>query len=340
MRGRTAFGLIVLGAAVLGAALTLRPASDVPPAGSGQLMFPGIADSLTRTARVEIVGNGKAATLVLKDGAWGLAERDGYRITLPKLREVLSGVAELKLIEPRTGDRDQFGKLGVDDPTAVGSTATGLKLRDGAGGVLADLILGHRRVRSQGGLPEAVYVRKPQDSQSWLAEGRIPADSDPQTWLVRELADIPADKIAHVGATRGADTLVFDRNKGKFGLVQPADVKVDDYRVEEVSRALTGLTMNDVRKAALPGAPVGSTVFTTTDGMTLTVMLSKDGARMWGSFAAAGTGAETFAPLAGWAFELADWREKALLPALADMKAAEPAKPDAPAAADATEPPK
>ena len=332
MRGAIAAGLVVVGVVVLGAALTLRPASDLPPPGTGQPVFPGIAAQLPNAARVEISGNGKSSTLVLHDGHWGLAERDLYPIALPKLREMLAGLVELKLIEPRTADRDQFARLGVDDPASVGSTATALRVRDAGNTTMVDIILGHRRTRSQGGLPEAVYVRRPSENQSWLAEGRVPADTDPQAWLVRDLTDIAPEKIAHVAVVRGNDTLVFDRTGDKFGLTPPGDVKLDDYHVEEVSRALSGLTFTDVRAGALPGTPLGHTDFVTTDGTTLTVTLSKDGALLWAGFAATGKGADDWKQLQGWAYQLPDWREKALLPAMADLKAAEPAKADAPAA--------
>lgn len=327
MRGRTAILLIVLGCAALFGALSLRPIDDTAPTGAGQLAFQGISATLPNAARVEINAAGKAATLVLTNGNWGLAERDLYPITLSKLRSLLTGLAELRLIEPRTADRDQLARLGVDDPASVGSTATGLLVRDASGAVLVDVILGHRRVRSQGGLPEAVYIRRPTETQSWLAEGQVPADADPQSWLVRELTDIPAEKIAHVVATRGADTLTFARTGDKFALAPPGDVKLDEYRIEEVSRALSGLTMVDVRKGPLPGTVLGSTAFATTDGLTVTVALSKDGPKLFASFTATGPGAETLAKLSGWAFEVSDWREKSLLPALADLKAAEPAPP-------------
>jgi hypothetical protein len=326
MRRRTAIGFFVVGAAVLAAALVLRPVNDAPPAGAGRLVFPDIAATLPKAARVEITGAGKSATLVARDGAWGLAERDLYPIATARLREMLTGLAELRLIEPRTADRDQFARLGVDDPGAVGSTATALRVRDAQGALLADVILGHRRTRSQGGLPEAVYVRLPTENQSWLAEGRVPADSDPQAWLVREITDIPADKISRVAVTRGADTLVFERSGDRLGLTPPGEVKLDDYRVEELSRALTGLTLSDVRAGGLPGAALGQTVFTTADGLVMTVDVAKDGAALWARFTATGTGAEAWKRLAGWVFQLPDWREKALLPTLDDLKAAEPAK--------------
>jgi hypothetical protein len=332
MKARTAIVLIVLGAASLAAAVTLRPADDSPPGGAGMPVFPSIATVLPQATTVAIRSGDKSSTIVLKNGTWGLAERDGYPITEPKLRELLAGLTELRLTEPRTADPAQFSRLGVEDPTAKGTTATEMKVSDASGKVMADLIFGHRRVRSQGGLPEAVYVRKPGDNQSWLAEGRVPADADPQSWMVRDIADIPRTSIVHVVVQRGADTLDFARTGDTFALTTPTDLKLDDYRVEEVSGALSGLTMTDVKAGDLPGTKLGTSVFTTKEGLTITVTLSKDGKLLWGSFVPGGTGAESWSKLKGWAYQLSDWRENSLMPKLEDLKSTEPEKPASPAA--------
>ena len=50
---------------------------------------------------------------------------------------------------------------------------------DAAGKPILAVIVGHRRVRSQANVPEDVYVRRPNDNQSWLAEGSVQVDADP-----------------------------------------------------------------------------------------------------------------------------------------------------------------
>ncbi len=342
MRARTAISLILLGALVLGAAVMLRPSDDQNPAGAGQLVFPGLAANLPKATRISISASGKQSTLVLKGDTWGLEERDGYPVLPAKLRELLAGLAELKLVEPRTADPAQFGRLGVDDPKVAGSTAAELKVQDASGTQMVDLLLGHRRTRSQGGLPEAVYIRKPAETQSWLAEGQVPADGDPQSWLVRDLTDIPPEKIAKMVDVRGDSTLTFTKDGDRLALNPPAPFKLDEYHLDETARALSGLTLVDVKAGKLPGTALGSSAYTTTDGLIVTVSLSKDGAILWAAIAATGKGAEPYARLANWAFQISDWREKALLPTLAELKAAEPEKtptPTAPVAPPAAEPP-
>ncbi len=334
MKSRTAIALILLGAASLAAALVLRPADDTGPTGQGQLMFPNLAASLPKATEVEISSAGKSATLELKGKTWGLAQRGDYPITESKLRAVFAGLAELHLTEPRTADPAEYARLGVEPEGATG-TSTLVTVHDGTGATLATLLLGHRRMRSQGDLPEAVYVRRPDDAQSWLAEGSVPADADPTAWLTRELTDIAATKIVKVAATTEAGPLTFTRDGARLVLTPPSDVKLDDYKLDEVAGALATLTLTDVQKGPLPGTPLGSSVFTTDDGLSVTVTLARQDKLLWASFTAEGKGAEALKHLAGWSFQLPDWRQAALLPTLAELKAAEPEKPAATA-----EPPK
>lgn len=346
MKARTSLALIVLGAASLAAALILRPADDAGPTGSGQLVFPKVAAVLPSATQVQIESAGKASTLELKGKSWGLAERADYPIIESKLRELFAGLTELRLTEPRTSDPTEYARLGVENPGATG-TSTLLTVRNASGATLATLILGHRRTRSQGGLPEAVYVRRPGEAQSWLAEGSVPADADPQSWLVRDLTDIAPAKVVKVTATTEAGTLTFTRSGAKLVLTPAPDVKLEDYKLDEVAGALSALTMTDVKQGPLPGTKLGTSVFTTDDGLSVTVTLAKEGKLLWASFAADGKGAEALKKLDGWAYQLADWRQSSLLPTMADIKAPEPAKPAAaaspgasPAPAAAPEPPK
>jgi hypothetical protein len=134
---------------------------------------------------------------------------------------------------------------------------------------------------------------------------------------------------------------------GKFTLTAPADhPKLEDYKVDDVSRALEQLTFQAVKADAdMKGAEAGHSVFTTADGLAVTVTVlhpdpaeaSKDQAakEVWAQFAAAGsdkTKAEADklnARLAGWTYQIGSWKEDSLVPTLASLKSEEPAKPAA-----------
>jgi hypothetical protein len=319
----------------------------------GTLVFPGLAERLQNAAKIEV--RHQATTLVVdREGDhWGLPDRGGYPVQQTKVSSLLTGLTELRITEPRTSDPASYGRLGVEDPKDPAATSNLLRVLDGSGKPIAELIVGHRRVRTQANVPETVYIRRPGEAQSWIAEGALEVDADPQLWIDRDVMNVGQDKIASVAATRGDQTLEFKREGDKLALVAPADhPKLDDYKVDDVARALDTLTLTDVKPAAQePGAKIGSSVFTTTDGMRVTATVYKQGdgdkAEIWSQFAVAGDGAakdaaaKLQAHVNGWAYQLGNWKEAALAPSIDLLKSTERAPPanaagaGAPPAADA-----
>jgi hypothetical protein len=356
MRSRTAIILAALAVAVLAATWYFaRPPASVSESvavASGTLVFPGLAPKLASAARIEITNQGKTLVIVRTGapgskspgaGDWGLADRGNYPVQQDKLRELLTGLTELRITEARTADPALLEQLGVGDPASATSTADLVKLLDDKGGVLAQLIVGHRRVRTQGNVPESIYVRRPGENQSWLAEGRLPVDADPQLWLDRDIANIDNKQVASVVVHRGATVLEFARDGGKVVLKAPADhPKLDEYGLEDVFRSLETLTLTDVKPAAQePGEKVGTATITLTDGtvveVTVFAVAKAPGAPdIWTQYAVRGdsdAAKKLAARVQGWTYQVGAWKEKAFVPTLDDLKAEE--KPAAaPAAGD------
>lgn len=312
----------------------------------GTLVFPGLAAKLQSAEIVTITSKAQTLDIIKKDGIWGLASRGGYPVQQDRLRELLTGLTELRVTEPRTADPAQYARLGVDDPSLPITTANLVRVLDGKGTLIAELIVGHRRVRTSGTVPESIYIRRPGEAQSWLAEGRLPVDADPQLWFDRDITNIRMKDVAGVVSTRtGATPLEFGRDGDTLLLKSPADhPRLDEYRVEDVFRGLESLTLTDVKPLApngtpaLPGQPVGTAVYTIADGMTVTVTVHREDVTVWTSFEADGTGdaqprAEALQKRIGpWAYQVGAWKEKSFVPTLDELKSTEPdpdAKPDA-----------
>jgi hypothetical protein len=343
MRVLTLAALVVAGAAAVaggwyyGVATTPREQTAIP---GGGLMFPGLAAKLHDAAKLEITHQGKQTVIEKRsDGGWGVAAMHDYPIQDVKLRGVLTGLTELRLLEPRTSSPAEFARLGVDDPGGAAASGDLVRLLDAGGQPIVSVIVGHRRVRSQGHVPDEVYVRRPEETQSWLAEGSLQADADASAWLDRDILNIGQDKIASVVV--GDDALVFGRVDGKFTLTRPAEhPKLEDYKVDNVARALETLTLQSVKADAdAAGEAAGQAVFTTLDGLVVKVTLLHADKDVWARFAVSGpekVKAEAdrlSARLAGWSYQVPSWKEKSLVPAIDDLKAAEPPAAPAPVAA-------
>ncbi len=330
MNRRTLLLLGTAAAVAAGAAVLFTPDRIAPStvAGGGAgLAFEGLAARLQNAARIEIRKPDGALALLRQGEAWVLPEKGGYPVRPEKVRELLVGLTELRLVEPRTADPAQHDRLGVEDPARPGSKGVLLRVLDAQGAALVELVLGRRRVRTQGNLPEGIYVRRPGEDQAWLAEGRLPADADPQLWLDRDIANLPNARIRGVQVQReGEPALQLERGDGPeapLRLVQPAGAApADEVALDEIGRAFEFLTFLEVKPAAeLPGAPLGESRFELDDGLSVTARPQREGELLWLHLGASG-GAEAErleARWRGWAYQVGVWKEKAFAPRLEDL---------------------
>jgi hypothetical protein len=333
--------LLLSGAAVaaLGGALLIKPRTPPAPSpASAALAFPDLAQRLQAAARIEARRHDGTLELARRGETWVLPAKGGYPVRQEKVRELLVGLTELRLTEPRTANPEMLDRLGVEDPSRPGATSTLLRVLDAQGGVIADLVIGRRRVRTQGNVPESAYVRRPGENQAWLAEGRIPVDSDPQLWLDRDIANLARERVRRIAIAReGQPPLVIARSgepDGVLSITEPADApRAEDTALDEVGRAFEFLTFLDVRPAADPsGEALGEARFELTDNLAILVRPRKDGEALWITLAAEGDdeAARLNARWRGWAYQVGPWKEKAFVPLLDELRAAEPAVREAP----------
>ena len=373
MRARGLVVLCVLGVASVAGGWyfgTAREPAEQTSVAAGTLMFPGLTARLGDAARIEITHQGKTIALVrLGDGAespWGLEQRGNYPVQATKLRAMLTALTELRLVEPRTTDPALYERLGLADASDAKSSSDLVRVDDKAGKPIAELLVGHRRVRTQGNVPDQVFVRRPGEAQTWLAEGSLEVDADPQLWLDRDVVNIDHARIAGVAVQRGDAALAFAAKDGKLVLTAPANApKLEEFKLDDLDRGLEMLTFEDVTPdkdaaASKVGDPVGTSVFTTTDGLAVHVTVLKGEKDIWARFSASAgdaavgdkaagdkvggdkAGADTAgggkagiasakdaaaklnAKWSGWTFQLGSWKEAALVPDLDMLKAPPP----------------
>ena len=350
-------GVLLLGGAAVvaaaGAAVVLQRGETARTEAVvlGEPAFPGVAPRLAEAALVEIRRHDGGVTIARRDGVWGLVAKDGFPVRPERMRELFTGLAELRLIEERTGNPELFARLGLEDVTVPGGTSQLLTVKDAEGRVIAEAILGRRRIRTAGNLPEAIYLRRPGETRTFLAEGTLRADTDPMLWVEREILDIRRQRIATVMTERAGAAPVrvvrrsIDLEAAELeGMAE--DFRADPAKVDDLPRALEWLTFNDVRgRAGLEGAErLGVARATTFDGLIVEIRLVAEGGRRWALFdvtwqdpgpppeapppelKAAAEGREEAATLARrlspWAFALVDWKADILLYRPEDIAAA------------------
>jgi hypothetical protein len=350
MKRRTLMLLGTAAAAAVGGAIILTPDStEPPPTSSTPLAFPGLAPRLASAARIEVTRHDGTLTINRAGETWVLPAKADHPVRPERVRELLVGLTELRLAEPRTANPEMLERLGVEDPTREGATSSLLRVLDAQGGAIAELIVGRRRMRVQGNVPESVYVRRPGQNQAWLAEGRLPLDADPNLWIDRDIANLPRERVRGAAIAReGEPPLVLRRGPDaddRLAVVQPAETpELDEISVDEISRAFEFLTFLEVkREAEIPGERLGEGRFELTDDLRIVAIVHKEGENVWVRLSAAGgeEAARLNARWRGWAYQVGQWKEKALVPRLADLVKQEraPAAAEQPAAEQPAAPP-
>jgi hypothetical protein len=354
MKARTTAVLAAIAVVVLALGLYFgvtprEQLSDAPP---GRPTFPDLTATLQGAATIEVLHHGDTVRVVRQGDIWVLPARDSYPAQQGRVHQLLAALSELKLQEPRTSNPDDYGKLGVEGATSKDATSTEVRVLDGKGAAVADLIVGHQRGGS-GGEGDGVYVRKPAEAQAWLAAGSLAVETDPQQWIDQDIVNISHEKIASITVVRDGAPMEFARADDKVHIVKPADhPRLDQVKLDEMARALEDLTLTAVKRRPAPGDTLGVADLTTTDGMKVAVTVSKSGPDIWVQLAATGEGkaekdAQALdAKVKDWAYQVGAWKELSLVPSMDELKlpeqppAAAPAPPPAVQAAPAAKPDK
>jgi hypothetical protein len=231
-----------------------EPASTM---GTGEALVPGLADGLNEVRSLKITGAGNLpiATLNRGESGWTVAEKNGYRADVAKIREFLLKLSQATVIEAKTSDPNHYAKLGVEDVS--GTDAKGALVEIGGLKAPVRLIVGNYNARGA----EGTYVRRADEAQSLLAKGSFAVDKVAANWLVRDIADIPSSRVREVAI----------ESQGKVLRVYKDDAAETNYRVADVPRGrevasefvanglasvLSGLRFDDV--LPLAGAEPGT----------------------------------------------------------------------------------
>jgi hypothetical protein len=332
--------VVAVGAAAY--SLTSNPTA-VTTSVSGAV-FPGLIDKVNAVTKVMIEHRDKTLTIARGKDGWSMAEADGYPVAAKNAEKVVVQLADLNFYEMKTKKPELYDRLHVEDPTGKESEGRRIRLFDAEGKVLADLVAGRKRYNLVGARKEGLYIRKPDDPQSWLAAGELNVEVRPGEWLVEGIVDISEKDIARA-VVRHPDGEVVEVSKPdpkarNFTLAGIPDGKMLKYETDpdNLAGVPDQLNLEDARKAGAIEFPDDQTIkatFETRDGLSLTLdAVSKDDST-WARFKA-----ETMADakpeaqkraeeinkhVAGWVYKLPGFKATRLTRRVADMLKDKPA---------------
>jgi Domain of unknown function (DUF4340) len=301
---------------------------------SGAGLVPGLAAQASGIAKIELKQGEKALTLARDKEAWSLADRGGYPAKPEGVRALLVKLAGAELVESKTRNKDRYALLELEDPAAKDAKSRLLRLLDDKGGVIAEAVVGKKRLDAFGGNKSGTYVRKPGDAQTWLASADLDVSVAVRDWVQTGVLDVPAAKIAKVTVEiPGEEPLVIARDAGdatKYALVgMPEGKKLKEGAgIDAIVRAAGNIDLEDVRKPAAAAAPgdVSVVKIEADGGLAVTVRLRKEGADTWVALEAGGadgdakkTAEDITTRTQGWEFKVPAHKAQSILKRRADL---------------------
>ena len=267
----------------------VRP-SDV----AGELLFPHLTDRLNTLRSVVVKHKGHEVALDLNGATWVARDRDGYPADAGKIASLVVQLAQMTRVEAKTRLPEKYGRLNLGDPDSAESGAKEVRLMAGNGKSLASLIVGKQKF-SLGADGRGVYVRLPDDPQTWLARAEIDPAVSAGGWLDPDIVDIRPEMITGVTVTHpagGKIRLVRPKSGGSdFELANiPRGKEVTSaYALNEIAGVLSSLTLEDVArpdKVAFTPKNTITAVYECRNGMRVTIEIVDHDGKTWLKIAA------------------------------------------------------
>ena len=317
---------LIAGAMAAAAAVTLgvEYRAARPDAVSGPVL-PGLSDTIAAGQRI-LITSADASYRIERaqrgdQSVWVMRDRGDFPVLATRLQQLTDGLRALRTTRRMTNDASKHARLGVDDPREGGRGVL-VQIEDGRGALLVNLILGVE--------PSGLYVRRPDEAQTWAAEGDLPPLRDIAAWLdLRPLTLEPQalTRVEVMPAEGRAYILARDAADQPWRIAAPALAPLSQSVVRATAERVTALAPRDVQPAPAIQGPVRARVRATTfDGVMLDAEIIEADARLWVKLVArAGAPEQEAAALAlnnraaPWAYGLNDLEAQALAPPLSSL---------------------
>lgn len=293
---------------------------------SGAALFEQLQSNPPPIERIEISQAGSTLTLERKGEEWQLKEHAGFPAAPEKVRAFLVALAEAQLAEPKTRRKERYPLLALEDPSQQGANARLVKLVDGGGKAVAEVVVGKKRGDAFGSGKGGTYVRRPGEPQTWLASTEIDAGTTLRDWIKPRLFDARPTDIKGLSirmpGKEGVDIALSDDGNEHVLQNIPEGMKVKYVNsIDDIAAAASTFDFDDVRKIEAP--PAGDTVSTVTldmkSGLKCVITLRADGGVAWLTLTASGEGDAAKAAAAlngrakGWEFRIPKSKADAIL---------------------------
>lgn len=226
------------------------------------LFFPELAEQIESINHIAIENYAGSVNLTRINNLWTIDEFDGYPALPDKVKSTVLGAADLRINAPKTALPRLYHRLGVE---GLGedkeSTSLLLTIKDASSNDIIKVILGKSRLSSASQSSPGLYVRKPDDEQSYLVDGVIDITAVKTDWIERSLFDIPKEAIKSIRVAHHDDDTftLFKNEKGQehFQLKNlPSGKKIaPEIIINKFGSILQDVQINGARSKEILQAP-------------------------------------------------------------------------------------
>lgn len=291
--------------------LTLSPGSNTHSK-MGDAVLAGFSQTRADAQRIRFTLADERYTLARTATGWALEETGGYPVRPDRLADLAGGLETLSFDEKRTDDPYKHDRIGLGDPLEGGNGAL-VEVLNANSDLTHSLIIGRKN--------DTIYVRDPENAQTFRAQGSLPPFYNRRAWLDFDIIDIDPSAIRSIRITDSGNRSLYLR-RGEGGdarSFRPAPPNQDDRLISRLAAstsalAITRLSPVDVKPAAdLTSRPIARHISETFDGLEVDLRAYREASGLWVTLRAveAGEGARRAEAInqkaEGWAFRLTDY---------------------------------
>ena len=280
---------VVAASAVLATVISQRTATQgFATDKRGEALFPSMVAKLNDVASVTIRDGETTFTVEKRDDGF-VAKDSGYPVKADLFRDLAVGVAMLAYEETKTANPARYADLGLAEPgaapDAVGRQVT---LRDSKGATMASVIVGNRD-QTVGGARGGLYMRLPDQPQTWVARGDLRVPAPHTAWFEINLTNINRDALAELKISGGGLDEIAASSEKKGAELKlanaPEDKDADTSKVLRLSFMVDPISFQDVRKQeGAPAPDARSVTITSRNGVRITATVMGAIAEGWVRF--------------------------------------------------------
>lgn len=211
------------------------------------LLLPDLAARVNEIDRITVAAAGDDAGASLERGeeSWRVSDLGGYPADWEKVRDLLAGLAQARMVEVKTANPEYYDRLGVED---IAPGAAGVLVSLGAGDESYAVVVGKNADGRSGR-----YLRLADSTQSVLSDFEANVPRTAADWTDKQVTDIPADDVAEVAITHAdGDELLARKataDEADFTLVNlPEDREIESsWAVNSLGGTLASLQFDSVQ---------------------------------------------------------------------------------------------